>query len=120
MLTPRRGPIRRVLASLMLVGLALSYGAPLVARSAALSCPLAPATGTAPVVTAAMDDGSCPHTDAAPCVSPLGCIASAPAVQVSGVAFVIPVSVIVTGALPASLLGDLFRTGPPTPPPNQI
>lgn len=118
--TVRQGPIRRVFASLMLAGLALSYATPLLAGASAAGCPLSPTEQGVPALQAAMDGGSCEHTDAAPCVSTLGCIASAPAIQGSGVAFVIPVSVIVPGGVSASLLGDLFGTGPPTPPPNLI
>ncbi len=113
--------VRRLLAGVMLAGLALSYGVPLLARGASTECPATPATGhRAPVLMAGMDGGACQHTDAAPCVSTLGCIASAPALRSLGLALVVPATLIVLGTPPAPHLGDLYRTGPPTPPPNQI
>lgn len=121
MMTVTQGPIRRLLASVMLAGLALSYATPLVAGgSASLACPLAPTKSGAPVLLAGMDDGACEHTDAAPCVSTLGCVTAAPAIRTLEVVLVVPTNLIVLGAPPAPRHGDLYRTGPPTPPPNQI
>ncbi|HUC40085.1 MAG TPA: hypothetical protein VMR92_04570 [Gemmatimonadales bacterium] len=122
MMTLRRALTkRRLLAGVLLAGLVLSYGIPLRARGAATECPAAPATGhRAPVLMPGMDGGACEHTDAAPCVSTLGCSASAPAVRSLGLALVVPAKLIVFGAPPAPHFGDLYRTGPPTPPPNQI
>lgn len=111
-----------MLASVMLAGLAFSYAAPLLAGGATdVGCPLAPKTGSpASVLTAGMDGGGCEHMDAAPCMSALGCVASAPAIRSLRVALVIPSTLIVLGVPSAPQFGDLYRTGPPTPPPNQI
>ncbi len=117
----RQSTMRRLLAGVMLAGLALSYGVPLLARGASTECPAALATGhRAPVLMAGMDGGACEHTDAAPCMSTLGCVTVAPAIALAPTPFVIPTSVIVMAARPAPHFGDLFRTGPPTPPPNQV
>lgn len=116
-----QGPMRRLLASVMLAGLTLTYATPLAAGAGSFGCPLAPARGnSSPVLLADMDDGACEHIDAAPCVATLGCVTAAPAIRSSRVALVVPTTLILLGALPAPHLGDLYRTGPPTPPPNQI
>jgi hypothetical protein len=109
--------MRRLLASVILAGLALSYATPVLAGS----CPLAPTTNSgAPVLLAGMDDSACEHIDAAPCVSALGCVTAAPALSSLDVLLVVPTNLIVFGAPPAPCHGDLYRTGPPTPPPNHI
>ncbi|MGH7522621.1 MAG: hypothetical protein ACREMI_15205 [Gemmatimonadales bacterium] len=117
MMTVTQGPIRRLLASVLLAGLALSYATPLLAAA----CPLAPTTKSgAPVLLQGLDDGACEHTDAAPCVSTLGCVTAAPAMRSLKMVLVVPANLIVLVAPPAPRHGDLYRTGPPTPPPNQL
>ncbi len=111
--------MRRLLAGFMLAGLALTYAAPLSAQSAAAACPLAP-DGRNSVTVTAMERGSCGHSDAAACVTALGCIAPAPAIQAPGAPVVVSDSPLITVAFPASCFGDLYHTGPPTPPPNLI
>ena len=122
MMPVKQGPIRRLLASVMLAGLALSYATPLlVGGFASIACPLAPTTENGvPVLLAGMDDGACEHVDAAPCVSTLGCVTAAPAIRSLEVALGVPTNMIVLGAPPGPHRGDLCRTGPPTPPPNHI
>ena len=112
--------MRRLLASLMLAGLALSSAAPLAGRAPG-DCPAAPATNhTIPALSVGMSDANCEHTDAAPCVSSLGCVVSPPAVAALDAGFLVPSSLTVIGMVPSSPLGDLYRTGPPTPPPDLI
>ncbi len=118
----RQSTMRRVLASVMLAALTLSFGASSAgAWAAARGCPLAPATSShGPALVAAMPDGVCEHTAAGPCLATLGCVTVAPAIALAPTLFVIPNSVIVVAARPAPHYGDLLRMGPPTPPPNQI
>ena len=112
--------MRRLLASLMLAGLAFSYAAPLAGRAAA-DCPVGPATNhNVPTLSVGMADGSCEHADAALCFSTLGCLVPPPAAAPCVTTFVVPSSLIITGVLPSTPFGDLYRTGPPTPPPDLI
>jgi hypothetical protein len=112
---------RRLLASLTLAVLALSLVAPALAggRAAPRDCPLAPAGG-GPAFVAGMDGGSCEHTDVGPCLTALGCVAAAPAIRPAATSFVASAGMIVLGTPPAPHPGDLYRTGPPTPPPNSV
>lgn len=113
--------MRRVLASVMLAGLALSLVAPALAGgTVATGCPLVPRDGGAPHLVAGMDDGVCEHTDIGPCVAALGCPTVLPAIRPSALQLVTPTRLIALGTASAPHGGDLYRTGPPTPPPNQI
>ena len=117
-----RHALRRLLASVTLAVLALSFAAPLAGgavRPASHSCPMAP-TGGAPVLVAGMDGGACEHADVGPCLPGFGCVTVPPAIRPVAALFVTPARLIVLGAPPAPHFGDLYRTGPPTPPPNQI
>lgn len=111
--------MRRVLASVMLAALVVSLAAPLLAGGTAVSerCPLAPGGG-APQLDAAMGDGACEHTAPGPCVAALGCVTVAPAIRPTPTVLVTSTRLIVLGAAPTPQAGDLYRTGPPTPPPN--
>lgn len=109
--------MRRVLASFMLAGLALSYGTPLLGGSAA-DCP--PVAGTEFAQLVVTNSASCEHIDAASCVATLGCVASASATQARCAGFKVPNPVTVIGSLPWATIRDLFHTRPPTPPPNLI
>ena len=112
--------MRRLFASVMLAGLAVSYAAPLAGRAAG-DCPVAPATNhDVPTLSVGMRDGSCEHADAAVCFSTMGCIVPPPAAATGVTTFVVPSSLIVTGVLPSTPFGDLYRSGPPTPPPDLI
>ncbi len=113
--------LRRWLASITLAGLALSLVAPPLAGGTAATqgCPVAP-RGGAPVLVAGMDGGACEHTDVGTCLTAFGCATVAPAIRPVAAFFVTPARLIVLGAPPAPHLGDLYRIGPPTPPPNQI
>jgi len=111
--------LRRLLATLTLAVLALSLVAPPFTggRAAAGDCPIAPGGG-APALVAGMDGGACEHTDAGPCLAALGCVAAAPALRPTATLLVSPTRLILLDAGPAPRIGDLHRTGPPTPPPN--
>ncbi len=113
--------LRRLLASVTLAVVALSLVSPQVVggRAATRECPLAPAAG-GPALVAGMDGGACEHTDVGPCLTAFGCATVAPAIRPVAALFVTPARLIVLGASPATHFGDLYRTGPPTPPPNQI
>ncbi len=115
-------PVRRLLASGLIAAVMLAYPIPLIGgHIGVLDCPSAlRATNGVPVLGAATGGGACAHTDAVPCLSMVGCFASAPACQSHGLSFVVHTPLVVTGILSAPALGDLYRTGPPTPPPNQI
>ena len=79
-----------------------------------------PPGGGAPALVAGLEGGGCEHTDAGPCVSALGCVTAAPAIRPAAVLLLTPARLIVLGAAPTPQVGDLYRTGPPTPPPNHI
>lgn len=111
---------RRVFASVTLAALVLSLASPLVAGGAAArDCPLVPREG-APALVAGMDGGACEHTDAGVCLTALGCVTVAPAIQPAAAFLVTPTRLIALGAAPTPQVGGLDRTGPPTPPPNHI
>lgn len=111
----RRGTASFVLTVFMFVAFApLLYGT--LRRTA--DCPLG-ASGNVPTMVAAMDDGACGHLDAGLCVI-MACSSGAPAIQPAAVSLISSGRFILLQA-PANVhVGDLFRTGPPTPPPNQI
>jgi hypothetical protein len=113
--------MRRVLASVVLAALVLSLVSPLLAGGAAATrdCPLVPGGG-APALVAGMDGGGCEHADAGPCLTALGCVTAAPAIRPAAALLLTPTRVIVLGAAPTPQVGDLYRSGPPTPPPNSI
>jgi hypothetical protein len=113
--------MRRVLASVMLAALVLSLVSPLLAGGVAATqdCPLVPGGG-APALVAGMDGGGCEHADAGPCLTAFGCVTTALAIRPAAALLLTPTRVIVLGASPTPQIGDLNRSGPPTPPPNHI
>jgi len=113
--------VKRGLASVVLAVVVLSFVTPPLAGGAAATgdCPLTPGGG-GPVLVAGMDDGACEHTDAGPCLRALGCVTAAPAIRPTAILLVTPTRLIVLGAASTPQVGDLYRTGPPTPPPNQV
>ena len=106
--------MRRVFASVMLAALVL----PLVS-AATRDCPLLPREGV-PVLVAGMDGAACEHADAGVCLTALGCVTVAPAIRPAAPVLVATTRLIVLGAAPTPHVGDLYHTGPPTPPPNHI
>ena len=112
--------MRRVLASVVLAALGLSLVSPLLAGGVATrGCPLVPGGG-APALVAGLDGDGCEHADAGPCLTALGCVTAAPAIRPAAALLLTPTGVIVLGPAPAPQIGDLNRSGPPTPPPNHI
>ena len=108
---------------MLLAAFALSLAIPSLGTGLAASrdCPLAPTTGhQGSVVTNAMTGGTCEHTDAGPCLGSLGCVAAPPVLAIVPTFLVVQNSLIVLVTPSAPPFGDLFRTGPPTPPPNLI
>jgi len=114
--------VRRMFASMTLAALALSFVAPSIEAAAAplRDCPLAPEGERHAMVVHAMPDSACEHTGPGPCLGTLGCLAAPPAIAMPAANFVVPTTLIVLAVRPATHFGDLFRTGPPTPPPNHI
>lgn len=113
--------VKRGFASVMLAVVLLSFVTPLLADGggAGRDCPMAP-RGGAPALVAGMEGGACEHTDVGPCLTTLGCVSAAPAIRPAAALLFTPSGLIVLGAAPTLQVGDLFRIGPPTPPPNQI
>ena len=112
---------QRILASIMLASFALSLTVPSLATGLAVSrdCPLAPTSGhQGSVVVNPMTDGTCEHTGAGPCLGALGCVTAPPVIAIVPTFLVVPNNLIVLVTRSAAPFGDLFRTGPPTPPPN--
>lgn len=104
----------------MLAAFVGAFVTPLVAAEpVAHDCPPVTTPVSTSVLVAGMDGMSC-ERPAAPCGFAIGCIATAPAMHVSGPAVLIHSTLIVTSLFTTSHLNDLYRTGPPTPPPNQI
>ena len=116
----RRSTSRRMLASLMLASMALFLVTPLLAATVVPSgdCPLAP-TGRGPVLAAGMDGAPCEHVEAGPCVVALGCVGVPPVIRPASVLLVNASRMILAGAASIPHADGLFRSRPPTPPPNQ-
>jgi hypothetical protein len=114
-MTKRGGVIKRMLASVMLAAVALSLVAPTTARR---DCPLT--SGARVAVVNAMPDGACEHTGAGPCLAALGCVTSAPALTVASTGLMVSSGSIALEPRQIPRLADLYRAGPPTPPPNHI
>lgn len=115
--------LRRVFASAMLATLALSLIAPSLSAGLAGTgdCPSAPAGDSQrAALVSAVPDGACDHSDAGPCLAALGCVTSAPAMSLVPPSLFGRVELNSIGIGLTPRLGDLWRAGPPTPPPNQI
>jgi hypothetical protein len=115
--------LRRVFAGAMLATLALSLVAPSVSGGLAgtRDCPLAPASDSQrAALVGAMADGACEHSDAGPCLGALGCVTAPPAIAIVPTSLLVPADLISVGIRSTPRVGDLYRAGPPTPPPNQI
>ena len=111
---------RRGVASLMLVAFLLPIALlPTTGRVSPTSdCPFG-AGGSAPSVSAAMNHNDCGHTAQSSCVT-LACSIVAPAIRPVAARLMPSAALILFQVGPAQQFVDLYRTGPPTPPPNQI
>ena len=67
-----------------------------------------------------MPDGACDHRDVGPCLGALGCVTAASAIARVPTSLLGSAELTSVGIGSTPRLGDLYRTGPPTPPPNQI
>ena len=118
----RQGPAkgRRGVASLMLVAFLLPVVLlPTTGRVSPTSdCPFG-AGGGAPSVSPAMNDNDCGHAAQSSCVT-LACGMVAPAIRPMATTLMSSAGLILFQVGPAQQFVDLYRTGPPTPPPNQI
>ena len=112
---------RRVLEAFVLAAFAVSLVVP--SLSAALAapndCPRAPAGGTPHSgIVATMPDGACDHTDAGLCLAAIGCLVPPTALGSAPTRLWVATHVVRMPAAAAPLFEDLFRAGPPSPPPN--
>ena len=115
--------LRRVFAGAMLATLAVSLVAPWLSAglAGARDCPPARTSDSHhAALVSAMTDGACEHSDAGPCLGALGCVTLAPAIAIVPTSLLVPAELISRGILSTPRVGDLYRAGPPTPPPNQI
>jgi hypothetical protein len=120
-MTKRGGVMKRMLASVILAAVALSLVAPTFGAgvTARRDCPLASGAGRVAFVNA-MPDGACEHTGAGPCLATLGCVTPAPAITVASTGLIVSTGLIALEPRQTPRLADLYRPGPPTPPPNHI
>jgi hypothetical protein len=107
----------------MLATLVLSLVAPSLSAglTGARDCPPARTSDShQAALVSAMADGVCEHSDAGPCLGVLGCVTLAPAIAIVPTSLLVPAKLISGGIRSTPRVGDLYRAGPPTPPPNQI
>lgn len=116
----RQAGQRRTVASLMLVVFLLASALlPTTGRVSPTSdCPFG-AGANAPSVVAAMSHNMCGHAAESSCLV-LACGVVAPAIRPVATALVPATGLILIQVGAARQFVDLYRTGPPTPPPNQI
>ena len=110
--------MRRLLASMMLVGIVVSLAAPPHAMAAA--CGEDGGASRTPVLVAAMDHTGCEHPGAGPCLAAAGCLGAPQALRPGPSAAFSPLAVLPAHPAAVPHYADLCRTGPPTPPPNSI
>src|SRR5689334_8704460 len=111
---------RRIVASLMLAAFLLpSALLPTTGRVSPTSdCPFGAGANT-PSVVAAMSDNMCGHAADGSCLV-LACGVVAPAIRPVATTLISSPELILFQPSAARLFVDLYHTGPPTPPPNQI
>jgi len=110
--------IRRLLASVMLVTVVASFAAPPHVGS----CPEpgTPFAGRTLVAAMDMDHGACAHPGAGPCLTASGCVSAPSALRSASAAVASRLTAVLVRPVAVPHYADLFRTGPPTPPPNSI
>ena len=111
---------RRTVASLMLVAFLLPSALLLTTSrvSPTSDCPFG-VGGNTPSVVAAMSDNMCGDATASSCLV-LACGVVAPAIRPVATTLISSPELILFQPSAARQFLDLYRTGPPTPPPNQI
>lgn len=118
----RHGPARwkGFVASLMLVAFLLpSALLPTTGKFAPTSdCPFGPGANT-PSVVATMSDTMCGHAAESSCLI-LACGVVAAALRPAATTLIASAELILFQPSAARQFVDLYHTGPPTPPPNQI
>lgn len=118
----RPGPARRrrFVASLMLVAFLLPSA--LLATTGRVSptsdCPFGAGANT-PSVVATMSDTMCGHAAENSCLV-LACGVVTPALRPAATTLISSAELILFQPSAARLFVDLYHTGPPTPPPNQV
>jgi len=120
-LTARKKSLNeRTLAGIVFAGLSVSLLLlPLSAAQLASSGDCLPPAGTA--AQSALVAGTpdhCPHTDAGVCVTALGCGGVTPALRPAAPGIGLAAALRPSATSPVARLADLYRVGPPTPPPN--
>lgn len=119
-MTPARFPARskRIFAGLMLAAFLLPSALLPIAGRVAPDCPIG-AGANAPSVVAAMSDSMCGHAAESACLT-LACGVVTAAIRPVATALVPAAGLILIQVGAARQFVDLYRTGPPTPPPNRI
>lgn len=110
--------MRRLVASVILLALMQSLAAPPHAPAGA--CPEKDGTSGPPTLVAAMDHGACAHPGAGPCLAAIGCLGAPQALRPAGTVVESRLTAVLIRPVAVPQYADLFRTGPPTPPPNAI
>ncbi len=108
----------RVVAGVLLAATVLGFAPRPLAAFGPQShgCPL-PSSAATPALAAAADE-PCHHAGEQACLVNTACAGTAPAVQSRPVEFSLARVVETLASTPVGTLPDLFRAGPPTPPPN--
>lgn len=109
--------LRRLLASVMLVTVVASLAAPPHAMAGACR---ENGAGGPPTLVAAMDHGACEHPGAGPCLLAVGCVNAPPALRPASATVASTLTAVLNRPVAVPQYADLFRAGPPTPPPNSI
>jgi hypothetical protein len=114
----KRSMAVRILAGVMLTGMSLLSIHPLALRHGGSHDHDRPSAATSHVAISTPVSVGCDHTDAA-CLAMMGCVPVAAAVVPTRVALPAPPAPRSSDVLDAVLAADLFKAGPPTPPPNR-
>src|SRR5262245_741623 len=110
---------RRLVAGPTLALLVLSViGSPLSTGSAEGSCP-APQGSGMPTLVSDVDHDACTHAGLGLCVSANGCVTVSAALRSTAPSFTAAPVILVVGTVGA-VRHELFRSSPPTPPPDLV